>query len=89
MSVIDLAAHRRARDATPPEPWRVVTQHLSDHQDLHWLMHERREVVEAGIRYLEAHVESFGAGGWSVAQQPYHQNGIYITCVLTVRFPDV
>ncbi len=90
--VTNLADYRRAREravAVPPETWRIVTEHLSDHQDIHWLMHERIEVVEAGIRFLEGHVEAFGPGGWSVAQRPYHENGIYITCVLTMRFPDV
>ncbi len=89
--IINLDERRRARDVAPPD--KVVTDHiisreLNDYASVHFIMHERREVVQAGIDFLRHHVEAFGPGGWGEFNGPREQGGFYVASGLTVRFPD-
>ena len=89
LNVIDLDDHRRRRaQAEPPEEARIVSKHLNDYTTLYSIVHERREVVQAAIDYLCAHVESFGSGGWGEFNKPQRQGGLYVSCGIIMRFPD-
>ncbi len=85
--IIDLNQHRRARDPAPQE-WRHRTIEINDHCTLHEVAHEHREVVQAGIAFFTADVETFGPGGWGVFGEPLLLGSEYVSTGVVVRFPD-
>lgn len=89
--ITNLADYRatRAQSAAQAQAWRTLSKRINDHCTLYCIEHESRDVVQAGILFMLADVEAFGAGGWGEFNNPQRDGSVYVSCGMTVRFPEI
>jgi len=89
--VIDLDNYRRQREAgakARPIPITSEPDPENPNCDWHLIVDEDRNVVQAGIEAVFAHVESFGNGGEGHVHVFRRMGGLYFAIIQTVRFAD-